>query len=89
MSHALSWVVLTQGTRPTELAAAVASLRSADPACDVVVVQNGGVPIHAPSGARVVHLAENLGVPGGRDIGMQATETPLVGFLDDDALLLT
>lgn len=89
MPHALSWVVLTQGTRPTELAAAVASLRSADPTCDVVVVQNGGAPIDAPPGARVVHLADNLGVPGGRDIGVKATQTPLVGFLDDDALLLT
>ena len=37
----------------------------------------------------VVESAENLGVPGGRDLGLESTQTPLVGFLDDDARLVS
>jgi GT2 family glycosyltransferase len=37
----------------------------------------------------VVESAENLGVPGGRDLGIESTRTPLVGFLDDDARLVS
>ena len=37
----------------------------------------------------VVESAENLGVPGGRDLGLESTRTPLVGFLDDDARLVS
>jgi GT2 family glycosyltransferase len=40
-------------------------------------------------GVIVVESAENLGVPGGRDLGLESTRTPLVGFLDDDARLVS
>ena len=40
-------------------------------------------------GVIVVESAENLGVPGGRDLGFESTRTPLVGFLDDDARLVS
>jgi len=43
----------------------------------------------AGDGVMVVESAENLGVPGGRDLGLESTRSPLVGFLDDDARLVS
>lgn len=34
-----------------------------------------------------LRLAENVGVPGGRDAGVTAARTDVIGFLDDDAEL--
>lgn len=89
---ALTWVVLTIGNRPTELAAAVASAVAAgeptDPA--VLVVANGcRLPGLADGDDRVevVELPENRGVPGGRDVGARAATADVIGFLDDDAVL--
>ncbi len=87
----MGWVILTTGRRPAELAAAIDSLASGDVDPQVVVVANG-----APAGTAgnemadnlsVVHLAENVGVPAGRDRGLAELETPIVGFLDDDAVM--
>ena len=94
----IDWVVLTRGDRPTALAAAVASLRASPSTGSIVVVLNGpaaGATIDPGSlggpgaAVMVVESAENLGVPGGRDLGLEATQTPLVGFLDDDARLVS
>lgn len=85
----VSWVVLTRGDRPDELAAAVRSLVADGTGDEVLVVQNGGPPIGDVTGARVIRSDENLGVPGGRDRGVRETSSPIVGFLDDDACLLT
>jgi GT2 family glycosyltransferase len=54
---------------------------------EVVVVANGApTPPHdGLPGARILSLASNLGVPGGRDAGLRSTESAVVGFLDDDA----
>lgn len=71
-----------------ELAAAIASVASDD--TEVIVVFNGTEPTLEDSpGIRIVHSAVNLGIPGGRHFGLQATSTELVGFLDDDAFALS
>jgi GT2 family glycosyltransferase len=83
---ALCWVVLTTGRRTLELAAALDSIGRSDPGSEAVVVANGVTAELGPEiQARVVHLDRNLGVPGGRDVGLRATSSELVGFLDDDA----
>jgi GT2 family glycosyltransferase len=81
----LSCVILTMGDRPTELARAVESaLAQEDAELEVVVVGNGAdVPLAAP-GVKVVKLAENLGVAGGRNAGVEACGGDVVIFLDDD-----
>ncbi len=90
-------VVLTQGDRPDDLARALRSIRSQrDVATTVVVVANG---IDADAlGSTTLQLADtvldtktNVGIPEGRNVGMQAAaqypDTDLVLFLDDDAEL--
>jgi GT2 family glycosyltransferase len=83
----IQWVVLTTGNRPEELTTAVGSIVSQSDH-RAVVVSNGAGPIELP-GARVlvVESPENLGVPGGRDRGIEAATTDIVGFIDDDARL--
>jgi GT2 family glycosyltransferase len=84
----LAWVVLTVGDRPRELDDAVGSLTTDRSSEQVLVVNNGGPHIDRDAlGVRVIDVAENLGVPGGRDLGLRATESELIGFLDDDAVL--
>ena len=85
-------VVLTQGRRPDDLARAVASIVSqTDVATDVVVVGNGWDPAAArpalPEGVATLHLAENLGIPAGRNAGVPRVSGEYVFFLDDDAAL--
>ncbi|HKC28487.1 MAG TPA: glycosyltransferase [Jatrophihabitans sp.] len=81
-------VVLTQGTRPDELAAALASVRSQrDVQTDVVVVGNGWRPSDLPAGVRGLHLPDNVGIPAGRNAGVALVEGEFVLFLDDDARL--
>ena len=100
----IDWVVLTRGDRPTALAAALASLRASPNTGSIVVVLNGpeadatinlgnlgneGNEGNEGNGVMVVESAENLGVPGGRDLGLESTQAALVGFLDDDARLVS
>jgi GT2 family glycosyltransferase len=83
----LCWVLLTTGNRPDELSAAVSSL--VGESSEIIVVHNGiEGDVEVPNG-RVVSVGENLGVPGGRDLGVSETRSPIIGFLDDDARLLT
>ncbi|HEX9855248.1 MAG TPA: glycosyltransferase [Acidimicrobiia bacterium] len=80
-----SWVVLSMGDRPRELAAAVESIgRQADVEPEVLVVANGA-DVPAPSGAGVLRLADNAGIPAGRNAGVRHTTGDIVFFLDDDA----
>ncbi len=78
------------GDRPDGLARAVESL---GPGADVVVVLNGaegeGEGARIPDGVRWVELEENRGVPGGRNAGAEAAGGEILGFLDDDAAVLT
>ena len=84
----VSCIILTQGDRPDELKRAVSSVQAqcGDPV-DIVVVANGGAADDPPPGVRVVRLEENAGVPGGRNIGVEATIGDVVLFLDDDGWL--
>ncbi|WP_461027436.1 glycosyltransferase family 2 protein [Streptomyces sparsus] len=92
----LGAVVLTMGNRPEELRALLASVaeQKGDPV-EVVVVGNGA-PLpelpQVPGGLRTVELPENLGIPGGRNVGVEAFgpdggDVDVVLFLDDDGLL--
>lgn len=88
MNHRLTWVVLTQGDRADELRRAVESIRADDDASDVIVVHNGTAADPIPvAGETVVQSPVNLGVPGGRHLGVDASDHEIVAFLDDDAFL--
>jgi GT2 family glycosyltransferase len=79
-------VVLTQGRRPAELAAALESLRAQTGVeLDVVVVGNGWQPEGLT--VRTVALPEDRGIPAGRNAGVPAVRGELLFFLDDDARL--
>jgi GT2 family glycosyltransferase len=81
----LSCVILTMGDRPAELERAVGSaLAQQDTDLEVVVVGNGADVPSAPPGVKVVKLAENLGVAGGRNAGVAECAGDVVLFLDDD-----
>jgi GT2 family glycosyltransferase len=81
-------VVLTQGRRPAELAAALDSLRAQEGVdLQLVVVGNGWEPEGLPDGVRAVALPEDRGIPAGRNAGVGAVAGELLFFLDDDARL--
>jgi GT2 family glycosyltransferase len=81
-------VVLTQGRRPAELAAALDSLAAQrGVALDVVVVGNGWTPEGLPDGVGSLALPENVGIPAGRNAGVPHVAGDLLLFLDDDAVL--
>ena len=81
-------VVLTQGRRPAELAAALESLAiQRDVELDIVVVGNGWEPSGLPDGVRSVGLEVDRGIPAGRNAGVGAVDAELLFFLDDDARL--
>jgi GT2 family glycosyltransferase len=87
--HEIAVVVLTQGNRPTELARAITSVREqqqVDP--HLVLVVNGAATPQAEGSDRLIVLPENVGIPGGRNIGAAAADARLIMFLDDDAELL-
>ncbi|MDB1089783.1 glycosyltransferase [Streptomyces sp. ACA25] len=81
------------GNRPAELRALLDSVagQEGEPV-DVVVVGNGAPLPDLPSGVRGVELPENLGIPGGRNVGIEAfgaggSEVDVLLFLDDDGRL--
>lgn len=81
-------VVLTQGTRPTDLRAGLESvLAQVGVETDVVVVGNGWEPVDLPEGVRARALPRNLGIPAGRNAGVDDVEGDVLLFLDDDARL--
>jgi GT2 family glycosyltransferase len=82
---AVGVVVLTQGTRPVELARALASvLAQRDVVVDIVCVGNGWQPTGLPSGVQALGLPENIGIPAGRNAGVTKTAGEYLFFLDDD-----
>ena len=88
MRPAFGCVVLTQGRRPAELRAALESLLAQQGVgLDVVVVGNGWEPRDLPEGVGAVALPEDVGIPGGRNAGVEAVGGELLFFLDDDARL--
>jgi GT2 family glycosyltransferase len=79
-------IILTQGRRPAELAAALDSLAAQRGVrLDVVVVGNGWTPEGLPDGVRGLALAEDRGTAAGRNAGVGAVDGELLFFLDDDA----
>jgi GT2 family glycosyltransferase len=86
-------VVLTMGNRPVELQALLDSVaKQQGPGIEVAVVGNGAPLPPLPPGVRSVELPENLGIPGGRNVGIElfgpgGREVDVLLFLDDDGLL--
>jgi len=81
----VSVIILSMGDRPAELAAAIASARTqVDVEVEVVLIVNGGEPDITDADV-VVRPDRNLGIPGGRNAGIEAASGELVAFLDDDA----
>jgi GT2 family glycosyltransferase len=79
-------VVLSMGTRPTELARALDSVRrQADVSVDCLVVGNGWSPTGLPEGVRALPLDANVGIPEGRNIGARDVGGDVLLFFDDDA----
>ncbi|MGE7384650.1 glycosyltransferase family 2 protein [Streptomyces sp. NPDC004126] len=89
----LGAVIITMGNRPDELKALLDSVarQEGDPV-EVVVVGQGVEVTGLPEGVRTVGLPENLGIPGGRNVGIEAfgpggSDVDALLFLDDDGLL--
>lgn len=81
-----SFIVLTMGDRPEELQRAIGSIQGqVGVSAEVVVVSNGAGPIDVPDGCRLVVSRENLGIPGGRNLGAANSTAEVMFFLDDDA----
>ncbi|MFF4242929.1 glycosyltransferase family 2 protein [Streptomyces sp. NPDC001822] len=89
----LGAVIITMGNRPEELRALLDSVAGQDgDRIEVVVVGNGAPVPDVPPGVRTVELPENLGIPGGRNVGIEAfgpsgADVDALLFLDDDGLL--
>ncbi|MFE2283084.1 glycosyltransferase family 2 protein [Streptomyces sp. NPDC059443] len=89
----LGAVIITMGNRPDELKALLDSVARQDgPPVEVAVVGQGVKLTGLPEGVRAVELPENLGIPGGRNVGIEAfgpggREVDALLFLDDDGLL--
>ena len=84
LSPTFGCVVLTQGNRKKQLQAALSSLLGQeDVEIDVVVVGNGWQPTALPEGVKSVHIKENLGIPAGRNSGVNVVNGDLLFFLDD------
>lgn len=79
-------IVLTMGDRPNELAAAVRSARANQISVSVTLVINGGNADRSLADT-VLDPANNLGIPGGRNVGAAAGNGDIICFLDDDGLL--
>lgn len=89
----LGAVIITMGNRPDELRALLDSVAKQDgDRIETVVVGNGAPVPDVPAGVRTVELPENLGIPGGRNVGIEAfgpsgADVDALLFLDDDGLL--
>ncbi|MER6608580.1 glycosyltransferase [Streptomyces sp. NPDC000927] len=89
----LGAVVITMGNRPAELRALLDSVAEQEgDRIEIVVVGNGAPVPDVPAGVRTVELPENLGIPGGRNVGIEAfgpsgADVDALLFLDDDGLL--
>ncbi|WP_225849468.1 glycosyltransferase family 2 protein [Streptomyces sp. HPF1205] len=86
-------VVITMGNRPAELRALLESVaKQQGPAVEVAVVGNGSPLPPLPAHTRTAELPDNLGIPGGRNAGIElfgpgGRDVDVVMFLDDDGLL--
>jgi GT2 family glycosyltransferase len=89
----LGAVIITMGNRPAELQDLLDSVaKQQGPPIEVAVVGNGSPLPPLPPGLRTVELSENLGIPGGRNVGIElfgpgGSDVDVLLFLDDDGLL--
>jgi len=85
-------VIVTMGTRPRELDALLASVEKQDVLAQVVLVGNATPLTDVDANVIKIPLAENLGCPGGRNVGLamlcKSGEVDVVIELDDDGLLI-
>ncbi|MEU2129645.1 glycosyltransferase [Streptomyces sp. NPDC018352] len=86
-------VIVTMGTRPRELEALLASVEKQDvPAARVILVGNATPLTEVTTDATKIPLEENLGCPGGRNVGLEllrdSDDVDVVIELDDDGLLI-
>ena len=85
-------VVVTMGTRPRELAALLGSVAKQDVPARVVLVGNATPLTDVPADVTKVPLDENLGCPGGRNVGLRmlcdSGDVDVIVELDDDGLLI-
>ncbi len=94
MGVTLGVVVLTMGNRPAELIAlldSVAAQEGSDSGVRTVVLGQGIKLPELPGWVDAVELPENLGIPGGRNAGVERLReiggTDVLVVLDDDGLL--
>ena len=81
----VSCVILTRGDRPAELERACVSVTAQrDVDVELIVVGNGGHPTPVPADTCVVQLPDNVGIPAGRNRGVEEATGDVVMFLDDD-----
>jgi GT2 family glycosyltransferase len=86
MTHQIGVVSLTQGKRPDDLRRGLASLHAQQGVqLDIIVVGNGWDPTGLPDDVRSLHLVDNLGIPAGRNRGVEHVQGDWIFFLDDDA----
>ena len=83
----IAWVILTQGDRPSQLTRLLDSLPKLRFNDEVIIVANGGPTPPVPADVHVVVSKENLGIPGGRNLGASKASADVVVFIDDDAYL--
>jgi GT2 family glycosyltransferase len=89
----LGAVIITMGNRPAELNDLLDSVaKQQGPPIEVAVVGNGSPLPALPEGLRTAELPENLGIPGGRNVGIElfgpaGRDVDVLLFLDDDGLL--
>jgi len=77
-------VVLTDGRRSDALAEMVESL--ARQSLDEYILVANGTSLASFHGWKIVTSSTNLGVPGGRSLGMANAKSDVLVFLDDDSL---
>jgi len=74
------------GARPDDLARALASVAAQSGVeLEVVVVGNSWRPTALQPGIKSVYLPENIGIPAGRNRGVDQVAGEFLFFLDDDA----
>ncbi|MEN9922754.1 MAG: hypothetical protein RIS09_268 [Actinomycetota bacterium] len=88
MSADFACILLTMGKRPEELTLALTSLlNQQNVTMDIVIVGNGFDPSSEFKNIKTLHLKENLGIPGGRNAGVDLVDGRYLFFLDDDVVL--
>ncbi|MFC7262315.1 glycosyltransferase family 2 protein [Streptomyces lutosisoli] len=91
--------VVTMGNRPTEVDALLTSVAKQDVAPARIVIVGNGCPLPdfaerlgLPGEVTTIEVDENLGCPGGRNVGLQRLsefgDVDVVVELDDDGLLV-